>query len=103
MTDVGIVAGDECGVSIVGPLPLVYNGRPTEKGEWPWLVAMFVKSKSAGLQFQCGASLLSTTIVLTGNVQFTLLYCFNNWSAGLCQISCFKPENKGSHFNMCRM
>ncbi|KAJ9600581.1 hypothetical protein L9F63_026280, partial [Diploptera punctata] len=55
----------ECGVSVRGPLPLVYNGLPTDKGEWPWLVAMFIKSKTASLQFQCGASLLSRTIVLT--------------------------------------
>ncbi|KDR22457.1 serine protease gd-like [Zootermopsis nevadensis] len=55
----------ECGISLKASIPLVVNGTPTRKGEWPWLVAMFVKSTSPGLKFQCGGSLLSTKVVLT--------------------------------------
>jgi secreted trypsin-like serine protease len=43
---------------------------PTEKGEWPWLVAMYIKSTPLDLKFQCGGSVLSTNVVLTGNPKY---------------------------------
>ncbi|XP_069683974.1 serine protease gd-like isoform X1 [Periplaneta americana] len=61
-------ADNECGISFKSTVPLVINGKATERGEWPWLVAMYTKSTTprlTGLQFQCGGSLLSPTVVLT--------------------------------------
>lgn len=57
-----LAAGEECGISTAKPH---MHGLPTEEGEWPWIVAMFIKSESDGLKFQCGGTLLSRTIVLT--------------------------------------
>lgn len=53
-----------CGVPRITFTQLVLNGSPTYKGEFPWLVAMF-NSKGPELAFQCGATLISKTRVIS--------------------------------------
>lgn len=53
-----------CG--IVGPIfaPRIVNGNTASKGEFPWLVALFVH-QGPYLNFTCGATLISSRSVLT--------------------------------------
>jgi hypothetical protein len=44
--------------------PLIAAGQAANKGDWPWLVAVFMK-KSRGLDFICAGSLISTKLVIT--------------------------------------
>ncbi|KAL4703504.1 hypothetical protein ACJJTC_018088 [Scirpophaga incertulas] len=53
----GIVAGNE-------KVPLVQNGQHFERGEWPWLVAVY-KRTAGGLSFKCGGTLVSDKHIVT--------------------------------------
>ncbi|KAF4530806.1 hypothetical protein B566_EDAN017105, partial [Ephemera danica] len=54
----------DCGQPVGVVVPLVQNGAPSAKGQWPWLAAIFIKT-SVGQDFQCGGSLVSTSHVVT--------------------------------------
>jgi len=63
-------AGGKCGmVDIV--VPRILFGTQTQRGEWPFLVALFQVHK---LEFCCGGSLVSTKHVLTGILNILLHY-----------------------------
>ncbi|XP_063708974.1 transmembrane protease serine 9-like [Culicoides brevitarsis] len=55
---------DDCGVPVKAVTPLIYNGSPTNRGEFPWLVVIYVK-KARALEFQCGGTLISKRLILT--------------------------------------
>jgi hypothetical protein len=44
--------------------PLIVNGDTTERGEWPWLTAVYQR-KTGALEFICGSSLISDRLVVT--------------------------------------
>lgn len=52
----------ECGTAYFDR-PLIAYGKPTRRGEWPFLAALF---KFNGPEFFCGGSLISDRHVLTG-------------------------------------
>lgn len=45
-------------------IPLVYGGRSILRGNWPWLVAIYL-NRPRGLKFNCGGSLISSKAVVT--------------------------------------
>lgn len=54
-----------CGQSVPRPINLVVGGEVTSKGDWPWLVALYVITDT-GLNFKCGSTLVSRRLVVTG-------------------------------------
>lgn len=42
----------------------IYGGDETNRGDWPWIVAMFL-NKPSGLSFNCGGTLVSSSAVVT--------------------------------------
>lgn len=44
--------------------PLIFGGDQIERGQWPWLTALYTYMDNA-LSFRCGGSLISTKLVLT--------------------------------------
>lgn len=54
---------DICGTTST-TIPLVVGGEAVERGDWPWLVAVF-REKFGGLEFICGGSLISDRLVIT--------------------------------------
>ncbi|XP_026488066.2 serine protease gd-like [Vanessa tameamea] len=57
----------ECGISGDGArdyVPLVYNGLSYDRGEWPWLVALY-KRKFSSLSYICAGTLISEKHVVT--------------------------------------
>jgi hypothetical protein len=57
----------ECGMAAGGndKVPLIQNGLSYERGEWPWLVAVY-KRNDGSLTFKCGGTLISDRHVVTG-------------------------------------
>ncbi|XP_072934282.1 serine protease gd-like [Epargyreus clarus] len=56
---------NECGVNgNIDSVPLIYNGMSYNRGEWPWLVAIF-KRKDIGLNYICSGTLVSNLHVIT--------------------------------------
>ncbi|KAJ8711115.1 hypothetical protein PYW07_008357 [Mythimna separata] len=56
---------DECGVGVASEiLPLVHLGRSYERGEIPWLVAIF-RTERQNLRFICAGTLVSDRHVIT--------------------------------------
>lgn len=60
------VRTSNCGIRKVniGVRSLIFGGEIVERGEWPWLVAIFV-NEMLGLKFSCGGTLISTKAILT--------------------------------------
>lgn len=52
---------NNCGVS-GRPTSLIVNGSQSNRGTWPWLVAIY---KVDGNKFICGGTLVSTNIIIT--------------------------------------
>lgn len=44
------------------------GGRLLDRGDWPWLVAIFVLN-TLGLEFHCSGSIITRSYVLTGKIQ----------------------------------
>lgn len=44
--------------------PLIFGGEDTQRGEWPWMVAIYL-NKATGLSFNCGGTLISSKTVIT--------------------------------------
>lgn len=44
--------------------PFIYGGEQTNRGDFPWMVAIYV-NKPTGLSFSCGGTLISAKSVLT--------------------------------------
>lgn len=45
-------------------IPLVFGGEETKRGDWPWMVAIYL-NKPTGLSFNCGGSLISSKVVIS--------------------------------------
>lgn len=71
--EVNHVKSIECG-STQFLRPLIAYGKLTERGEWPFLTALFNVN---GSEFFCGGSLISEKHVLTGNQIFFAIVCWN--------------------------
>ncbi|KAK9751282.1 Trypsin [Popillia japonica] len=54
----------ECGTLAIQPTPLITHGRKTKIGEFPWHAALY-HTRSRGLNYTCGGSLISRYHVLT--------------------------------------
>ncbi|KAJ2940195.1 hypothetical protein O0L34_g11761 [Tuta absoluta] len=55
----------ECGIVSGGnEMPLIYNGQSFNRGDWPWLVAIY-KRKDGSLTFICSGTLVSDRHVVT--------------------------------------
>lgn len=59
-------ANESCGVSQIkfGTRSLVFGGEIIQRGEWPWLVAVY-SPEPFGISFTCGGNLISAKAVLT--------------------------------------
>lgn len=44
--------------------PLVFGGEETQRGDWPWMAAIYL-NKATGLSFNCGGTLVSSNAVIT--------------------------------------
>lgn len=44
--------------------PFVFGGEETQRGDWPWMVAMYL-NKPTGISFNCGGTLITSKTVLT--------------------------------------
>lgn len=55
---------DVCGRSVLAN-ELIFNGKRTSRGEWPWIAAIFFSSTLGNLQFQCGGTLINKIYVVT--------------------------------------
>lgn len=44
--------------------PLIFGGEETQRGDWPWMVAIYL-NKATGLSFNCGGTLISSKTVIT--------------------------------------
>lgn len=55
-----------CGVTIIKTdiRSLIFGGEVIKRGEWPWLVAIYL-TEALGVSFACGGNLISTNVVLT--------------------------------------
>lgn len=60
------IAHQNCGVSKMKLQirSLIFGGDVIQRGEWPWLVAIYL-SEMFGLSFACGGNLISSKAVLT--------------------------------------
>ena len=56
-------AQSSCGIS-GKPGGLIVNGTESQRGAWPWVVAIFGKAED---NFLCGGSLLGENMVVTVN------------------------------------
>uniref|UniRef100_A0A6P4EQ99 Uncharacterized protein LOC108044335 n=1 Tax=Drosophila rhopaloa TaxID=1041015 RepID=A0A6P4EQ99_DRORH len=61
----GSSSGIPCGVERTSTTPLIFQGKNLERGQLPWLVAIFERRDSNGPAFICGGSLISTSTVLS--------------------------------------
>lgn len=55
---------DICGRQEQQLSPLIYGGRKIQRGDWPWLVAVYL-NRPRGLKFNCGGSVISTKAIIT--------------------------------------
>ena len=49
----------QCGLPALGG-SLSFGAQSINRGEWPWIVAIFIKTKATGLDFICGGTLVSS-------------------------------------------
>lgn len=54
-----------CGRERVTSTPLIFQGRSLERGQLPWLVGIFERSRDLSLLFFCGGSLISASTVVS--------------------------------------
>jgi secreted trypsin-like serine protease len=53
-----------CGVPNKVQTSLIYNGKETNVGQWPWAVAIYYKDRSK-IRFICGGTLISNRVVIS--------------------------------------
>ena len=65
----------ECGIRQTASLrPFISNGYPSEPGDWPWHVAIFMKSqKDQRENFICGGTIITESKILTGMYVIVLI------------------------------
>lgn len=54
-----------CGRERVTSTPLIFQGRSLERGQLPWLVGLFERNRDLSLIFFCGATLISSSTVIS--------------------------------------
>ncbi|XP_017047248.1 coagulation factor XI [Drosophila ficusphila] len=57
--------GIPCGRERASITPFIFHGTSLQRGQLPWLVAIFERRESNGPAFICGGSLISTSTVLS--------------------------------------
>ncbi|EDX12979.1 GD20443 [Drosophila simulans] len=57
--------GIPCGRERASTTPLIFQGKSLQRGQLPWLVAIFERRESNGPAFICGGTLISTSTVLS--------------------------------------
>lgn len=60
--DPNAVCGQRYAVTNISPF--IVNGEETKRGDWPWMVAIYL-NKPTGLSFNCGGSLVSARAVVS--------------------------------------
>ncbi|KAM8702984.1 hypothetical protein ACLKA7_005343 [Drosophila subpalustris] len=58
-------ASEICGRERVTTTPLIFRGKPLERGQLPWLVGLFERNQDHALLFFCGGTLISASTVLS--------------------------------------
>lgn len=61
-TDVNAICGTRHSETEI--TPFIFGGEETQRGDWPWIVAIYL-NKATGLSFNCGGTLISAKIVIT--------------------------------------
>lgn len=64
------ICGPDAGIS-----GLIVNGNDIPRGKFPWMVALMYLDDKNQQFFSCGASLISTQHVLTGELQESHFIC----------------------------
>ncbi|XP_047516407.1 serine protease gd-like isoform X3 [Pieris napi] len=54
----------QCGVSSINTVPLIFQGSSYQRGEWPWLVAIY-KKRASSISYICSGTLVSDQHVVT--------------------------------------
>ncbi|XP_045503356.1 serine protease gd-like isoform X1 [Colias croceus] len=55
---------DKCGVTSENVTPLIFQGNTYERGDWPWLVAIYRK-RTSSLSYICSGTLISDQHIVT--------------------------------------
>ncbi|XP_045454350.1 serine protease gd-like [Melitaea cinxia] len=55
----------ECGINSSPIVPLIIQGYSYDRGEWPWLVAIYKIQKFSSLSYICAGTLISATHVVS--------------------------------------
>ena len=55
----------DCGRSEKPRQALITNGITSEKGQWPWHAAIYLKSAKGSWDYICGGSLISKQVIIT--------------------------------------
>jgi len=55
----------DCGKSDSARKPLITNGQASDRGQWPWHVAIYLGTHAEKKEYICGGSLISPQVVLT--------------------------------------
>lgn len=58
------IPSEGCGTRVPDVAPLIINGEPSRRGEWPWHGALYA-SESNNLQYRCGCTLVARRYVIT--------------------------------------
>ncbi|XP_069683971.1 serine protease gd-like [Periplaneta americana] len=57
-------AGSQCGVPVERTNPLIFYGKDTKRGQWPWHAALY-EFRTFDLVYICGGTFVSTRTVIT--------------------------------------
>ncbi|XP_022115254.2 serine protease gd [Pieris rapae] len=58
------VESKQCGVTSINTVPLIFQGSSYQRGEWPWLVAIY-KKRASSISYICSGTLVSDQHVVT--------------------------------------
>jgi hypothetical protein len=59
-----------CGSPEVKTNPLIFHGRSTAQGQWPWHAALYQHQGDNKPVYQCGGSFVGTRTIITGKVMY---------------------------------
>ena len=78
---ISLSTSETCGRKKIAHTALIVHGQSTKAGHWPWHVALF-RIDRISLQYMCGGTLLSKTLVLTGKPH--CYFCDKKTKRALC-------------------